>query len=174
MLITGGAGFIGSNLAFIAHEHGWKVKVMDNLSTGLESNVHSFNDMGIEFCFGGIRDQSLINLFSKGCDVIVHLAAQVSVPLSISNPDETYLINVGGTEKIIEACLQNDVKRLVVASSAAVYGDADSLPLKEEDAGRVLSPYAETKWINEEQILKARNLGLNAIALRFFNVYGCL
>jgi nucleoside-diphosphate-sugar epimerase len=109
---------------------------------------------------------------AENCTAIVHLAAQVSVPLSVEKPEETDEINVQGTDNVIQSCLDNDVQRLVVASSAAVYGNADALPLKEQDAGQILSPYAESKWINEQQILDARNNGLKATALRFFNVYG--
>jgi len=106
------------------------------------------------------------------CTAVIHLAAQASVPLSVEKPEETNEINVLGTDNVIQSCFDNDVQRLVVASSAAVYGNADNLPLKEQDAGQILSPYAESKWINEQQILEARNNGLKATALRFFNVYG--
>ena len=108
----------------------------------------------------------------EGCDAVVHLAAQVSVPISMSNPEETMNINVDGTASIIAACLEHGVERMVVASSAAVYGEAQNLPLVEEDAGDVLSPYAASKFQNESQIVKARESGLKATALRFFNVYG--
>ena len=103
---------------------------------------------------------------------VVHLAAQVSVPLSVENPEETMEINVQGTQNVIDSCLENGVTRLVVASSAAVYGEAETLPLKEEAAGDLLSPYAESKWANEQQIIEARSNGLQASCLRFFNVYG--
>ena len=103
---------------------------------------------------------------------MVHLAAQASVPLSVENPEETMEINVQGTQNVIDSCLENGVKRLVVASSAAVYGAAETLPLKEEAAGDLLSPYAESKWANEQQIIEARSKGLEASCLRFFNVYG--
>jgi nucleoside-diphosphate-sugar epimerase len=108
----------------------------------------------------------------QGCDAVVHLAAQVSVPVSMSNPEETMDINVEGTATIIAACLEHGVERMVVASSAAVYGEAQNLPLSEEQAGEVLSPYAASKFENESQIVEARKNGLKATALRFFNVYG--
>ena len=172
LLITGGAGFIGSTLAKVVLERGWNVRVLDNLSTGLESIAQELEKEGVEVILGDIRDGALIDSAMKRCDAVVHLAAQVSVPLSVSNPEETMSINVDGTSKVIAACLKNSVKRMVMASSAAVYGEAESLPLKEEDAGQVLSPYAESKWKNEAQILEARKNGLHATALRFFNVYG--
>ena len=172
MLITGGAGFIGSTLAKSAQENGWSVRVLDNLSTGLKQTAEELKLKGIEVYIGDIRDLVLLDKAMEGCDAVAHLAAQVSVPISVSNPQETMSINVDGTSKVIAACLKHGVKRLVMASSAAVYGEAESLPLKEEDAGQVLSPYAESKWMNEEQILESRKKGLQATALRFFNVYG--
>ena len=172
LLITGGAGFIGSKLAKVVLERGWNVRILDNLSTGLESTARELENMGVKVFLGDIRDDSLLDSSMEGCDAVAHLAAQVSVPLSVSNPEETISINVDGTSKVIAACLKNGIKRMVMASSAAVYGEAENLPLKEEDAGQVLSPYAESKWKNESQILEARENGLHATALRFFNVYG--
>ena len=172
LLITGGAGFIGSTLASFALEKGWNVRILDNLSTGLKSTAEDLKEKGIEVILGDIRDTELLNSAMEGCDAVAHLAAQVSVPLSVENPEETMSINVGGTANVLEACFSHGIQRMVMASSAAVYGEAESLPLKEEDAGQVLSPYAESKWENEAQILDARNKGLKATALRFFNVYG--
>ena len=172
LLITGGAGFIGSTLAKIVLERGWNVRILDNLSTGLESTARELENMGVKVFLGDIRDDSLLDSAMEGCDAVAHLAAQVSVPLSVSNPEETMSINVDGTSKVIAACLKHGVKRLIIASSAAVYGETESLPLKEEDAGHILSPYAQSKWENETQIADARKKGLHATALRFFNVYG--
>jgi len=172
LLITGGAGFIGSRLATIAANEGWNVIVLDILSTGLEATAKSLESKGIEVNIGDIRDRSLVaNLVGKS-DSVVHLAAQVSVPISVENPAETMEINVNGTQNVIDSCLAHGVRRLVVASSAAVYGEAENLPLKEEAAGHLLSPYAESKWANEQQIIEARSNGLQASCLRFFNVYG--
>lgn len=172
LLITGGAGFIGSTLAKIAIGNGWDVKVLDDLSTGLKSTADELNNLGIEVILGDIRDEKLCHSVMKDCDAVAHLAAQVSVPLSVEYPEETMSINVEGTANILEACFTHGVHRMVMASSAAVYGEAESLPLREQDAGQVLSPYAESKWKNEAQILEARKKGLRATALRFFNVYG--
>ena len=172
LLITGGAGFIGSRLATIASDKGWNVTIIDNLSTGLQSNADSLQSKGIEVNIGDIRDKSLVASLVAKSTAVVHLAAQVSVPLSVENPEETLEINVQGTQNLIDSCLENGVKRLVVASSAAVYGEAETLPLKEEAAGDLLSPYAESKWANEQQIIEARSNGLQASCLRFFNVYG--
>ena len=172
LLITGGAGFIGSRLAKIASNKGWDVTVLDNLSTGLQSNADSLQSKGIEVNIGDIRNKSLVAKLVAKSTAVVHLAAQVSVPLSVENPEETMEINVQGTQNVIDSCLENEVARLVVASSAAVYGEAETLPLKEEAAGDLLSPYAESKWANEQQIIEARSNGLQASCLRFFNVYG--
>ena len=172
VLVTGGAGFIGSSFAKKAKQQGWEVTVLDNLSTGHKSTVDELEKLGIRVIIGDIRDRELVSKEAENCTAVVHLAAQVSVPLSVEKPEETNEINVQGTDNVIQSCLDNDVQRLVVASSAAVYGNADNLPLKEQDAGQTLSPYAESKWVNEQQILEARNNGLKATALRFFNVYG--
>ena len=172
LLITGGAGFIGSRLAKIASNKGWDVTILDILSTGLQSNADSLQSKGIEVNIGDIRDKSLVASLVAKSTAVVHLAAQVSVPLSVENPEETMEINVQGTQNVIDSCLANGVTRLVVASSAAVYGEAETLPLKEEAAGDLLSPYAESKWANEQQIIEARSNGLQASCLRFFNVYG--
>ena len=172
LLITGGAGFIGSRLAKIMSNDGWEVCILDNLSTGLQSNAEGLEAKGMEVHIGDIRDKSLVTDLVAKSTAVIHLAAQVSVPLSIQHPKETMDINVKGTQNVIDSCLQNSVKRLVVASSAAVYGEADSLPLNEDAAGELLSPYAESKWANEQQIVEARSKGLEASCLRFFNVYG--
>ena len=172
VLVTGGAGFIGSSFAKKARQQGWQVTVLDNLSTGHKSTFDELEKLGIRVIIGDIRNRELLSKEMLNCTAVVHLAAQVSVPLSVEKPEETNEINVLGTDNVIQSCFDNDVQRLVVASSAAVYGNADTLPLKEQDAGQILSPYAESKWINEQQILEARNNGLKATALRFFNVYG--
>ena len=172
LLITGGAGFIGSRLANIASNKGWDVTILDNLSTGLQSNADSLQSKGIQVNIGDIRDKSLVASLVARSTAVVHLAAQVSVPLSVEKLEETMEINVQGTQNVIDSCLENEVARLVVASSAAVYGEAETLPLKEEAAGDLLSPYAESKWANEQQIIEARSNGLQASCLRFFNVYG--
>jgi UDP-N-acetylglucosamine 4-epimerase len=172
VLITGGAGFIGSNLAKIALQQGWNVTILDNLSAGMQATADELEHLGIKVIIGDILDQELLNKSLTGFSAVVHLAAQVSVPFSVKKPEKTIEINVKGTQNVIQSCLENDVQRLVMASSAAVYGEANNLPLKEEDAGQFLSPYADSKWANEQQIIHAREQGLQATALRFFNVYG--
>jgi len=172
VLITGGAGFIGSHTARLAHKMGWSVHVLDNLSTGLETTFLALESEGIEVTRGDVRDVGLIAKIVPGCNAIIHLAAQVSVPYSILQPEENHAVNVEGASVLIEAAQKHKVSRFIIASSAAVYGNADALPLDESEAGHYHSPYAESKWLNEEQILKAREQGMEAVALRLFNVYG--
>ena len=162
VLVTGGSGFIGSN---VIEELMKSFKVV-NLDLKPSKNSE------IEQMIGDIRDKELVEKAVENCDIIIHLAAQVSVPLSIDYPQKTFDINVQGTQNIIDAAHKFGIKRLIIASSAAVYGEVSDLPLKEESAGQCLSPYAQSKWENETQIMLAREKGLEAIALRFFNVYG--
>ena len=172
LLITGGAGFIGSCLAKKSLESGWKVRIYDTIPNGLDQTLAELEDAGVKLIIGDIRNPETLNDAISGCDTVVHLAAQVSVPHSIINPQETMDVNVNGTAQVLELCLLNGVERVVMASSAAVYGNSENFPLHEDDAGMTLSPYAESKWMNEKQIIDARQKGLNAAALRFFNVYG--
>ena len=162
VLVTGGSGFIGSN---IIQE---LMKSFNVVNLDLKPSKNS----EIEEIVGDIRDKELVEQVAENCDIIIHLAAQVSVPLSIDYPQKTLDINVQGTQNIIDAAHKFGIKRLIIASSAAVYGDASDLPLKEKSAGQCLSPYAQSKWENESQIMLAREKGLEAIALRFFNIYG--
>ena len=172
MLVTGGAGFIGSRTAHMAIEQGWTVRVLDNLSTGLASKLSSLKGSGAEVTVGDIRDPDTVNRLVAGCEVVIHLAAQVSVPRSVEYPEENHDINIGGLACVLDACQRHGVPRLIAASSAAVYGTNDALPLDEDDAGHFHSPYAASKWENEQQILRAKQSGMEAVALRFFNVYG--
>ena len=172
LLITGGAGFIGGRTASLAIEQGWSVRVLDNLSTGLQSTCTSLKNQGADVMVGDIRDPETVDSAVKGCDAVVHLAAQVSVPYSVDHSEENHAINVGGTACLLKACQDNDVSRFIMASSAAVYGSCENLPLREEDAGAFQSPYAESKHTNEGMMKEARQEGMETIALRFFNVYG--
>lgn len=172
ILVTGGAGFIGSNFARIALERGYSIRILDNLSSGSQEVVDELQGLGAEVIIGDVRDSDVMNSAMQRVDFIVHLAAQISVPLSMEYPEETADINIHGTQVVIDHAFKHGAKRLVMASSAAVYGENTNLPLHEEDGGMLLSPYAESKWENENQILDARSKGLKSVALRFFNVYG--
>ena len=172
ILVTGGAGFIGSTFSRIAIEKGHSVRVVDNLSSGSQEVADELQKLGAEIMIGDIRDSDMMDSALQGVDFVVHLAAQISVPLSMEYPEETADINIHGTQVVIDNALKHGVKRLVMASSAAVYGENTNLPLDEADGGMLLSPYAESKWENEKQILDARSKGFECVALRFFNVYG--
>ena len=162
ILVTGGSGFIGSNV----------IQLLMKSFKVINLDLNPSENSEIEEIIGDVRDKKLVEQVVEKCDAIIHLAAQVSVPLSIEYPQKTFEINIEGTQNIIDAAHKFGIKRLIMASSAAVYGDASKLPLKEESAGKCLSPYAQSKWENESQIMLARDKGLEAVALRFFNVYG--
>lgn len=172
LLVTGGAGFIGSSFVKIAIDRGFQIRVIDNLSTGTPELVSELSEMGVDVFIGDVRDTELLEIVMEGVDAVVHFAAQVSVPISVEKPDETASINIGGTEALLSICSKFGIKRFIIASSAAVYGGNENFPLAEKDGGDLLSPYAESKWENEHQISKARDAGLEAVALRFFNVFG--
>lgn len=169
-LVTGGAGFIGSHVIEKLLSLGQTVRVLDNLSTGYSRNL---NAAPVELIEGDIRDAAVCARAVSGMDRVIHLAAMGSVPLSMEKPLECHEINVTGTLNVMQAAHAARVKRLVYASSSAVYGD-DPLPLKREDSlGRPLSPYAASKHINE---IYARcwhsAYGLETVGFRFFNVFG--
>jgi len=172
VLVTGGAGFIGSSVAKKCLQNGHEVVILDNLSSGSNEVLEHLESLGVRTVIGDIRDPYSVQRAMHDCDAVVHLAAQISVPASIENPQENNSINVEGTQLILDYCKQFDVKRVVVASSAAVYGQGSRLPLREELAGDLLSPYAQSKWNNEQQIIASRLDGQNTVALRLFNVYG--
>ena len=172
LLVTGGAGFIGSSFVKIALDRGFQIRVLDNLSTGTEEMASNLREMGVDVMVGDVRDSELLEVLMKDVDAVVHLAAQVSVPISVQNPEETASINIEGTNTLLSKCSRFGIKRVIIASSAAVYGENENLPLSERDNVDLLSPYAESKWDNELQISKTRDDGMEAVALRFFNVYG--
>lgn len=172
ILITGGAGFIGHNTALMALKKGHEVHILDNLSTGSKDNVELVKSNGGVFHFVDVRDKEKLDICLKGMDSIIHLAAQVSVPASFEDSQSNWDINVNGTANVLRSAEKSSVKRVIVASSAAVYGLCEEMPLKESSAGDLRSPYAESKMENEAQIAEARIKGLESVAFRFFNVYG--
>ena len=172
LLITGGAGFIGTHLTRMATARGWKVRVLDNFSTTTSAESALLEGLGAEVLVGDVRDETVCFAAVDRCDAVVHLAAQVSVPRSMESPEETHEVNVGGTANLLKACKSLGVTRFVMASSAAVYGNSEMFPLEEQHAGEFHSPYADSKWTNEQQVRQAKNGGMEAIALRLFNVYG--
>lgn len=176
-LVTGGAGFIGSHLVRTLLEQGAAVRVLDNFSTGKMENLprrgQGASPAGLEVLEGDVRDAAAVAKAVKGIDYVLHEAAFVSVPDSMERPDQCLDVNVGGTAVLFEASRKAGVKRVVIASSAAVYGDSTERPLNEETELRPLSPYAVSKRVAELYgELYTRSFDLQVTALRYFNVYG--
>lgn len=174
ILVTGGAGFIGSHLVEALVAGGAHVVVLDDFSSGKRENIPHGPQMTV--IEGDVADFATVQRAMEGCEHVVHLAALVSVPMSIEMPEKTYLSNVQGTQAVLEAARQMKLPgRLIYASSAAVYGMLDQPLAREEDAGNVLlrSPYASSKAAGEV-LAKTYNevYGLRTTGLRFFNVYG--
>jgi nucleoside-diphosphate-sugar epimerase len=175
-LVTGGAGFIGSHLVEALLTEGCHVKVIDNFSSANELNLSSFPSVlpgKLEIIRGDIRDAQILNLSMQGVDGVFHLAALVSVPLSIEKPDLSFDINTRGTQLVLELARKNRLSRVVFASSAAVYGDNDNQPLHESELSAPLSPYGLDKSFGEQLGKMYADLyQLNVTCLRFFNVFG--
>jgi UDP-N-acetylglucosamine 4-epimerase len=174
VLITGGAGFIGSNLCEHFVGKGHDVTCLDNLSTGFLHNVEPMKAApNFRFIQGDIRDLDTCRAAVKGCDVVLHEAALGSVPRSINDPINTNANNIDGFLNMLVAARDEGVKRFVYAASSSTYGDSKELPKVEHHIGRPLSPYAITKFVNELYANVFSSLyGLATIGLRYFNVFG--
>lgn len=173
-LVTGGAGFIGSNLCEALLNMGYKVRCLDNLSIGRQENIDLFIDHpAYEFIKGDICDLDTCMKACEGVDYVLHQAAWGSVPRSIEMPLYYEKVNIGGTLNMMEAARQNNVKKFVYASSSSVYGDHPVLPKVEGQEGNVLSPYALTKHVDEEYGKLYKKLyNLDTYGMRYFNVFG--
>ena len=173
-LVTGGAGFIGSNICEALIGMGYAVRCLDNLSTGKYENIEYLTaNEKFTFIKGDIRELDTCLEATKGVDYCLNQAAWGSVPRSIEMPLLYEEINIRGTLNMMEACRQNGVKKFVYASSSSVYGDHPQLPKKEGAEGKVLSPYALTKKVDEEYGRLYKELyGLDTYGLRYFNVFG--
>lgn len=173
-LVTGGAGFIGSNLCEAILKRGYKVRCLDDLSTGKQANVDIFLDNpNYTFIKGDIKDLDTCMAACEGVDYVLNQAAWGSVPRSIEMPLFYEKNNIMGTLNMMEAARQQGVKKFVYASSSSVYGDHPVLPKKEGQEGNLLSPYALTKRVDEEFAkLYTRLYGLDTYGLRYFNVFG--
>lgn len=173
-LVTGGAGFIGSNLCEAILKLGYKVKCLDDLSTGKQKNVDMFLDNpNYVFIKGDIKDLDTCMKACEGVDYVMNEAAWGSVPRSIEMPLFYCANNIMGTLNMLEAARQNGVKKFVYASSSSVYGDEPVLPKKEGREGNLLSPYAVTKRADEEWAKQyTMHYGLDTYGLRYFNVFG--
>ncbi len=172
-LVTGGAGFIGSNLAEKLVREGAQVAVLDDLSTGRKVNLESLRKLGVDFFCGSILDERLLERTFAGVDYVFHQAALPSVPQSLAEPLRTAEVNATGTLLVLEAARQAGVKKVVFASSCAVYGDNLALPLSEAETPSPMSPYAAQKLAGEHYCeVYSTVFGLPATAVRYFNVYG--
>ena len=176
VLVTGGAGFIGSNLVgrLLEDKRISIVSVLDNLATGLQQNINELSgNKKFRFVEGDIRDFETCLQACEGVDVISHQAALGSVPRSISDPLTTNNVNITGTLNIFTAAKEKNVKRVVYAASSSTYGDHPGLPKVEDQIGKPLSPYAVTKYVNELYAQVYANLyKLELIGLRYFNIFG--
>lgn len=174
LLVTGGAGFIGSHVCDALLEQGHAVRCLDNLSTGRRSNIaHLEGRPGFTLIQADIRDLHGLGAAMEGVKAVVHLAALGSVPRSVALPLESEAANLSGFLNLLEAVRMHKIKRLVYASSSSVYGDSTLLPKREGQEGSTLSPYAVTKAMNEAYAaLYHRLFGIEAIGLRFFNIFG--
>ena len=169
-VVTGGAGFIGSNIVKKLVSRGDNVTVIDNLSTGKEENLQTIRDK-IVFLNDSILNTDLLKEQTEGIDGVFHQAALASVQDSFSKPDEYYNVNVNGTENILKLAKKNNFK-VVYASSSSVYGNPERIPIKETDSKNPINPYAETKLKKEELAIKYSEMGVKVIGLRYFNVFG--
>jgi UDP-glucose 4-epimerase len=170
VLVTGGAGFIGSHTVDELLVKGYEVFVLDNLSTGCLEN---FKDKKVYFIEGDIQDKKIVDSIMKKVDCVIHLAAIASVFESVKNPIKTHEVNVTGTLNVFISALENNVKRVVYASSDAVYGNNTKVPLSEDEISNPVSPYGLHKSINEKYAqLCNQNKKTEFIGLRYFNVYG--
>jgi len=176
VLVTGGAGFIGSNLCEYLLAHNYKVVCLDNFATGKIENLLPLLNRYLDtfkLIVGDIRDLSDCQKAVVGVDYILHEAALGSVPRSIKDPATTNTVNIGGFLNMLIAARDAGVKRFMYAASSSTYGDSQSLPKVEDVIGRPLSPYAVTKYVNELYAdVFARTYGMECIGLRYFNVFG--
>jgi UDP-glucose 4-epimerase len=172
VLVTGGAGFIGSHVVDTLVGGGYSVSVVDNLFSGSLSNISGHVDDGsVDFVEADVRNRDVVGKLVHDVDAVVHLAAIVSVPCSLENPDLTFDVNVEGTRAVLSSCVRGGVKRFILVSSCSVYGAPQYLPIDEAHPTGPLSPYAVSK-LEAERCCKKAGSGLEAVVLRLFNVYG--
>ena len=175
ILITGGMGFIGSYLVDYLLKQGNEITILDNFSNSNKKSMKKIENNNLKIIEGDIRKINDVLNSIKNQEIVIHLAAKISVEESIKNPKETFDVNVSGTKNIINACEKSNIKKLIVASSAAVYGEnLSNIKLKETSKTNPISPYGESKLLMENEIKKTqiKNKKLNCIILRFFNIFG--
>jgi len=170
IIITGGAGFIGKHLVNYLLDKGNVITIFDNFSNSEENSMGYFIKNGVKVINGDIRKFEEILKETENQDILIHLAAKISVSESILNPSETFEVNVDGTKNVLEACKRSNIKKVIIASSAAVYGESvPKIKLKENTKTNPISPYGKSKLIMEQEI---RKNNINCIILRFFNIFG--
>lgn len=174
ILITGGAGFIGSNLCEHFLEKGYRVRCLDNFATGHRSNIAALESHpAFDLLVGDIRDPEICRRATAGAQYVLHQAALGSVPRSIKDPVTSNEVNVSGFLNMLVASRDAGVKRFIYAASSSTYGDSEALPKVEDKIGKPLSPYAITKYVNELYAdIFHKAYGLDCIGLRYFNVFG--
>ena len=174
VLVTGGAGFIGKYLVKSLLEKGNSVTIYDNFSNSTKNSINFLVNIGAKVIEGDITKLDDIVNAIKDHEIVIHLAAKISVSESISNPSETFKINVDGTNNILIACKKNKIKKLIVSSSAAVYGESSTgIKWVEESTMNPISPYGESKVQMEQKIVEfISKHDINCVILRFFNIYG--
>jgi dTDP-glucose 4,6-dehydratase len=174
VLVTGGAGFIGSNLVRRLLQEKHSVVVLDNLSSGKTENLQGINNRSdFQFIQGDVRDSKAVKHALDDVNIVVHLAALIDVSASIADPTLTHEVNVTGTLNVLKEAARQNVNKMVFASSTAVYGDAKTLPVREESPCQPISPYAASKAAAEAYCSAYSSCyGLDTVRLRFFNVYG--
>ncbi len=171
--MTGGCGFIGSHLAEALVQRGYKVRILDNLSSGKLENIVSIPPRDVEVLVGDVADLSMVDSAVQGCEYVFHEAAIASVPKSVNDPIGTGKVNYAGTLNVLEASRKHGIRRVVFAGSAAVYGDEPTLPKYESMPVHPITPYGVDKLASELMgHCYARTFGLEFISLRYFNVFG--
>ena len=173
IFVTGGTGFIGTFLVKSLIQNGHTVTVYDDLSNSSDDKVSQLTKNDVAVIEGDIRDFEFLKKHLVGFDVVIHLAAKIDVNESIKNPQETIDVNVKGSQNLLKACVENNIKNIIGISSAAVFGIPKKLPLSEESETNPLSPYGQSKLTMEQDFQKYSKLyAINSIILRIFNVYG--
>ena len=174
IIVTGGAGFIGKHLVGFLVTKGINVTIFDNFSNSERNSIIYLKNQGVRIIEGDITKRHEIDNAVKDHDVVIHLAAKISVEESIKNPSETFDTNVNGTKNVLHACKEHKIKKIVVASSAAVYGESEpNIKLTEKSETHPISPYGESKVMMEKEINKnVEKYNVNYVILRFFNIYG--
>ncbi len=173
ILVTGGCGFIGSHLVEALVQRGYRVRILDNLSSGKLENIVSIPPLDVEVLVGDVADLSTVDSAVQGCEYVFHEAAIASVPKSVNDPIGTGKVNYGGTLNVLEASRKHGVRRVVFAGSAAVYGDEPTLPKNESMPVHPITPYGVDKLASELMgHCYARTFGLEFVSLRYFNVFG--